>query len=684
MKSNSFWRSDSFIWGLAIFLFAFTVRVIFLRQAAAIPLFTIPIKDMDYHYKWAVAIINNSDYIKGPFFRAPLYPYFLAAVFSVFGPSILAAQLVQVVIGSLSAVFVFLIGRKVFDVRTGVVAGLFMSLYGTMIFYDGLLLIPTLAISLNLSAVLILIYALERGKPPLYLAAGIALGLSAIAIPTVLAFAVALGGWLLIRVLRKRKGISVRSLLLLAIGVILPIVPVTLHNLNASGELTAIGTYGGLNFYIGNNTQSDGVSANLPGARRDWWGMMEDAERIANQESGRTLSESEQSAFWTQKTLDEIAHEPGLFVRHLIKKTILLIEGNELSNNVDFYFFAHRSSVLRLLIWYKYLYLPFGLILPLAVVGMILAGWSKVGVRPLLLFLLTYAPAIILFFVTARYRIPLAPFLVLFAAYFVTSIPTVLKRASRKRLIAYGLTLVLMLVLCNTDVYGYRKKNDAQGYYTMASLYARMGDTSREEFYYRKTIAEDTTLSEAYNNLGLLEASKGNVPEALSLLRAATELSSENFMYQYNLGYLYLQSGHPDSAIAPLRQVVKVTPDNLYALNNLGMAYLNTNKFDSAASVFRQSIQVDSSFASAYYNLAITYQQLGQPDSAIYYFEKDLHYYPGDADALYNLGLLALERRDVGAAQDYLSRYVKATADSSGDAVGARQLLDSLGRAKNK
>ncbi len=683
MSKKSFWTSDRLLWGIALFLFAFVVRVIFLRQAATIPLFTIPIMDMEYHYKWALAIMKGMDYVGGPFFRAPLYPYFLALIYSIFGASLLVAQTVQIILGSLSAVLVYMIGCRVFDTKTGVVAGIIMAVYGTLVFFEALLLIPTLIIFLNLCAVLILLYAVEKDNVWLYLSGGLLLGLSAIARPTVLAVAAVFALWFLIRIIKKRKGISAKTLAVFALGIVLPIIPVTMHNLRESGELTIIGTYGGLNFYIGNNSRADGVSANIPGARRDWWGMMEDAERIANNESGATLSATEQSSFWMHKAMGEISDNPGKFVGRLFKKFVLLIEGNELSNNFDFYFFAHRSSELRLLVWYKYFYLPFGLIFPLAILGMIVAGWKNRGARLLLIFVVAYTPAVVLFFVTARYRLPMVPFLIIFAAYFIMSIREVIRKASQVRIASYGLLLLALLLLCNTDVYGYRKKNDAQGFYTMASLYARMGDATQEAYFYKRAISQDTTLSEAYNNLGLLDAANGNPAEALTLLKKATELAPGNFMYQYNLGYLYLQTRQPDSAIEPLRRVVAITPQNLYAINNLGMAYLNTGQLDSAIAVFTLAIQTDSTFANGYYNLAITYQQLGMTDAAIAAFKRELSLDSTDADAVYNLGVLSVQKKDLGAAEEYLNRYLRMSSDSSADASQVRGLLDSLGRGKN-
>ena len=79
--------------------------------------------DAAYHDEWARAIASGEAFIEGPYFRAPLYPWFLGAVYSLFGIDTLPPRILQAVIGSLSCGLLFLIGRRVFTRTIGAVAG---------------------------------------------------------------------------------------------------------------------------------------------------------------------------------------------------------------------------------------------------------------------------------------------------------------------------------------------------------------------------------------------------------------------------------------------------------------------------------------------------------------------------------------------------------------------------------
>src|SRR5207249_3702445 len=102
------------------------------------------------------------------------------------------------------------------------------------------------------------------------------------------------------------------------------------------------------------------------------------------------------------------------FLRLQGKKLYLLLAGNEIPRNQEIYPARAYSPVLRALLWkVPGLAFPFGLLLPLAVVGLAVgssrAPWLAAIVG-------AYALAILAFFITARYRVPLVPFLLVFAA----------------------------------------------------------------------------------------------------------------------------------------------------------------------------------------------------------------------------------------------------------------------------
>lgn len=610
-------------WTFLISLIALIIRLIFLWQASNQLLFAIPLMDMEYHHQWARALLSGAGFVDGPFFRAPLYPYFLGLVYYLFGSGFWPTALIQAFLGALSGGLVYLIGQKAFNRRTGIIAGLIFAFYGTLVFYTGLKLIPTLAIFLTLGSFYTMMLWFDQRKLHLILIAGLLMGMSAIARPTVLLFVFAFALWMVWRSYCKRESL-IKPAVLFLIGVILPILPVTAHNWSKSGELIPIGTYAGMNFYIGNNAQSDGISARLPNARKDWWGMMEDAERMAIQESGRNLSESEQSSFWLRKGLGEIADHPLFFIKNTLKRSVLLFEGIELSNNFDFYFFAREVPILKVLIWSRGVYFPFGILMPLAVMGLLLGVRQSDKTLTLALFLAAYVPTIILFFVTARYRLPLVPFLIIFAAYAITRLPETIRSFKRKKSMALLLLLIGLLVFCNLDLYNTAPNNKAQGYYTLAALQDRQGHTADSEQSYRLTLREDPTFAEAYNDLGLMVARRGDLDQATSLLKRGSELDPNNYVLAYNLAYIYLLANRPDAAVEPLENVLRIVPDYTEARNNLGLAYMRLQVYDRALDEFGRLTQSAPDFADGWYNIGVCYMNLDQTDSARTYLQEYL------------------------------------------------------------
>ena len=142
---------------ITIFACAFALRLIYVQQLRASPLFEDPVMDELYHDQWARSIVAGETYVEGPYFRAPLYPAFLAAVYRVFGPGYLVPRLVQAFLGSLSCVLLFLIGRQIFGRGIAAIAGFLAASYWMLIYFDGELLIPSLIVFLDLLLVWLLL-----------------------------------------------------------------------------------------------------------------------------------------------------------------------------------------------------------------------------------------------------------------------------------------------------------------------------------------------------------------------------------------------------------------------------------------------------------------------------------------------------------------------------------------------
>jgi len=150
-----------------------------------------------YHL-WALEIHGGDWLGDRVFLNGPLYPYFLAGIYGVAGPSLLAAKAVQCVVGALSCVLVWALARRLFDRRVAFLAGAITAAYEMLVFYEGTLVVANVQVPLTLLSLLFVVQALERPGAGRFALAGAWVGLSVLARPNALLFAALIAGWTLV------------------------------------------------------------------------------------------------------------------------------------------------------------------------------------------------------------------------------------------------------------------------------------------------------------------------------------------------------------------------------------------------------------------------------------------------------------------------------------------------------
>ncbi|MFH1335025.1 MAG: glycosyltransferase family 39 protein [Candidatus Zixiibacteriota bacterium] len=631
---------------IGIFILAFAIRFIYLLEMRSSPLFDTPTMDAEYHDQWAQSILKGEDFTGGVFFRAPLYSYFLAAVYKLFGHNYFTIRLIQFILGSLSCILVYLLGRKVFNKRVAIIAGVMASLYGVLIYYEGELLLPVLEVFLNLLFLFACIKAREKTSYKLWFLSGLLLGLSALVRPNILLVGAALFLWILLKSTSQSKiqfprALSTKSMLYsvcLALGAILLIIPVTLRNYIKGHDFVLISSQGGMNFYIGNNPKSDGATAIFPGGSATWWGSYEDAVRLAEKKEGRSLKPSEISSFWYREGLDFVLNQPFQFLKLMLKKFALFWNGDELSNNRDFYFFARSAPILKLLIWKFIIYFPFGLITPLGLLGIILFHLKpslkivkeRDFVNLLEIFLFVYMLSVILFFVTARYRVPILPILLIFAAFALEKFYPILRKRRVLEFGKYLLILVIILILVNIRLPGYSTANPGQAYYTLGVVYAKKGDMTMAEEEYRKAVFYNPGLGNAYANLASIYGDQGKHDMSLEYYQKALENGADSSIVYYNLGVEYYNQGLLDQALRDCETSLSLKENDPKVHYLLGEIYLLKGLTEEATREYQNTIKYDPQNALAFYRLGSIYQQIGNQKEAINNFENFIRLWNGD------------------------------------------------------
>jgi 4-amino-4-deoxy-L-arabinose transferase-like glycosyltransferase len=115
------------------------------------PYFSRPVLDAETYFRAASALAAGDGWAEPVYWQPPGYPYFLAAVLWLWGPGFLAPRLVQAILGALTAALTCAVGARVFGRGVGIAAGLIVAVYGLLIYYDGELLAPSLAICLQMA-----------------------------------------------------------------------------------------------------------------------------------------------------------------------------------------------------------------------------------------------------------------------------------------------------------------------------------------------------------------------------------------------------------------------------------------------------------------------------------------------------------------------------------------------------
>jgi 4-amino-4-deoxy-L-arabinose transferase and related glycosyltransferases of PMT family len=513
----------------ALMLIGFVLRVIFVISMEDHPPHQVPILDSAFHVEWARAIAAGVEYppIAGrPFFRAPLYIWFLAGIFRLFGEGLLLPRLVQCALGMATIGLVHQVGRRAFGPRAALIAASIAATYWLLVYFDGELMSETLVVPLTLLA-LLLTLDLEIGSPRWHaLTAGAAWGLTALARPNVLLFVPLVPLWML----WARRPHVLRGLVaafLFGIGVLLPILPVTAYNTFVKGDFALIASYGGINLWIGNNPQSNGIDAFVPGSRSGWWEGYYDAIALAERAEGRSLRASEVSRYYSGLAWDFILHEPEKSIPLFWRKFLLFWAG-EYGNNEPEHFVARRYS------WVPHLSIGYAALAPLALLGMALARRDGVRLFPLYAFFASYMFSLVMFFVSSRYRVPVLPVMMIFAGHAVISLWDQLRTRDWRRA---GLGALFVLVFGGWSL----------------------------------TRGPDPVIVEAngYLLLGSAEQFRGNHLKAVEHLRRATELNPGNTDALIKLALAERSLGDHAAALDHYRQAVEAAPLNDSAIEGL-------------------------------------------------------------------------------------------------------------------
>jgi len=374
------------------------------------PLGRVPVLDERENLSLAEAIVRGALPAE-PFYRAPGYALVLAALrsFGVTAAGLFSAALaLGAVLHAVNAGLVALLARRWFGPAAALIAGLLCALNPVLVHYSTQALDAVPALTLFLAGLVCIAPALGApagsGGTGRWIGASVCWAAATLLRPNyLLVWAVlpllAVPGWRTHLGRRHFAGAFIGGLLLLAMAG---------WQQQVSGVAGFLPWQGAYNLWAANQPGAHGryyvQHVSLPPELAEKNPTRAESVLLYQQETGRTTADiAAMNAHWHARFFDYVLHHPFAWLSQLGRKLYALVNDWEQYNNKTFAFHQARSP------WLRWNPLSWGILFVLGVAGAArLATDSPRTATALALITAVTAASVLLFFVSARFRLPLA------------------------------------------------------------------------------------------------------------------------------------------------------------------------------------------------------------------------------------------------------------------------------------
>ncbi|MBK8913372.1 MAG: tetratricopeptide repeat protein [Phycisphaerales bacterium] len=539
------------------------VRSVYLFQIREVPFIRLHVVDAAAYDEWAKRIAGGDWLGSEVFYQAPLYPYFLAVLKLLVGDGPMGVRVVQIALGAVACGLMALAGRgwalaaganRRDAGLMGLMAGGLLALYAPAVFFDALIQKSVLDGVLGAGLLWCAASAWRHAGMGALIGAGALAGLLALSRETALLLVAVLLGLALVR---GGGGVSRGALRAAGVlcGAALVLLPVAVRNAAVGGEFALTTSQAGPNFFIGNNPEASGVYKPLRPGRGDPRFERTDATELAEAALGRTLSPGEVSAYWLSRGLSFVAEQPLRWLGLTAWKAHLTFHGQELPDAEDIYYYAEHSWLLRALL----LTGGFGLIAPLAALGLVwtLPRWRSLWV--LHAFVIALAAGTIVFYVFARYRHPLSAPLMVLAALGLWELVRRVGMAGGMRSALPGLIVAAAVaVWCNVPLGGeFSRTRLLAGTYSNAAAALSSARKPAEALrHYGRALELDPLQVEIRVNYALALGRAQRPEDALRELMTAARQDPKDVRAAWLLGTLLAERGQVEQAVREPRRAI--------------------------------------------------------------------------------------------------------------------------------
>jgi len=293
------------------------------------------------------------------------------------------------------------------------------------------------------------------------------------------------------------------------------------------------------------------------------------------------------------------------------RKTALAFNAVETVDTDDQYTPAESSFVLRSLaaVWH------FGVLAPLALLGILVTWADRARLRPLLWMLSAFFASLVAFYVVGRYRLPMAPFLVLYAAAGVSAFPAFVRSNGNSRIAAVLACAVAAAIFCNWKVVDADYMRSVT-HYNMGNEFAARERTEAAAEEYRRAIRLYAGNALATNNLGVMLANEGDLNAARAQYESALRLRPGYADAHFNLARTLQETGESAAAVVQFESGLASAPSRAGVYRELGTLYAEMGVPALARACFERALRLDPENADARRDLTAIRAGEGAPEGA--------------------------------------------------------------------
>jgi tetratricopeptide (TPR) repeat protein len=595
-------------------LLALTIRLIYLAELRQTALFAVVIGDGKEYDRWAQQVAGGHWIGSEVFYQSPSYPYFLAIIFAFAGHHLMVVRVAQAILGAISCVLLGQAAKEFFNQRAGVIAALLLAIYPPAIFFDGLIQKSSLDLFL-VTAILAVLAKFQRQLTWKWLAiAGLALGALIVNRENARVFYPILLAWLLLYFRTEGVRRRLRWAAILTIFTAAVLLPIALRNYYVGREFLISTSQLGANLYIGNHPGAQGSYEPLVAGHGNAEFERSDAKQLAEQAAGKPLSPSQVSDYWVSRSLDYIRHQPLSWLRLFGRKLLLTFNAREAVDTESLEAYSEYSIILRALSW-----ISFGLIFSIAAVGAWLtrAHWRRLALLYAMVFGMALSVAI--FYVVARYRYPMVPFIILFAAAAISFIPQ-LRSLPRRQLLPGILIAISAAILSYLPI----KTLGDDTFLNVGEELIRMNRPNEAIPVLKKFVNASPNSADGHYNLGLAFRQTRQSDEALNEFASAIRLRGNYFEGHVAMALTLEDKGMPDGALDEFQNALRLQPNNASVRVSLADLLLSRERTSEAIVEYQQAARIAPDLFEAHYRLAQAYVRTQQWPAAIDSLQKAL------------------------------------------------------------